>query len=211
MGRITKRKLKQKAYLTELRKKVTRRKKQAPGTTSHASCHAPPQPTPSPPPPSPPLQEGFRVRYFYDVSTIPSTSSVDYPSSDQASTSTVSVPTTPSTSHERSADISSPPSLLRSQLFSNFIEETDKVCEEKLVVTPSQLNAMLAPFRCPVKMCRKAVKVNVTRDRFDTTIDVVCTGCGKTLCHAPPKTYSRGIDETKKNSVKQTYKKCITV
>ena len=31
---------------------------------------------------------------------------------------------------------------------------------------------------------------------WDTTIDVVCTGCDKTLCHAPPKTYSRGNDET---------------
>ena len=189
MGRISKHK-KKRALIAQYRKHITSRRKQS-AFSSPGNVSPPPPPPPSassspsnvsPPPSSPPpssaADDGFHSNYFY-ASFVPSSpASEDRNVSYNQPSTAPSVSAVPSTSHDRAADFV-PPSSLRDQLFDNTDVENVKVCEEKLVVTVSQLNAIAESVRCPVQTCGQKVKINSTCNRFDTTIDVVCTGCPK--------------------------------
>ena len=56
------------------------------------------------------------------------------------------------------------------------IEEADEY-DEKFIITRSQLDGLMENVNCKKRNCKGKVRVQVERDRWDSTFSVECTKC----------------------------------
>lgn len=116
---------------------------------------------------------------------------------------------TQTTSDELPVPLTSPHKKRMMMTKKHILEDfSEKASSPRFISTEIQVGRLLEGFKCLDKKCSGSVSVNMSRNRWDVTMSVICNSCGKTFNRSPPSCLpGHSITET---NVREVYLTLIT-